>query len=258
MKTSVETQNKIIELYNQDIPHRKIAKLTGVGVNTVLRCLKKHNIPLRGIGKYNRIRPELAQKVIEDFKNKLEVKNICENNGISYHIFKKIISNNGLVLPGSGRKRDFSDLEIKNILSMSDNKESLTKIAEIYNANWDTINNIVKTNNPNYIGKNIGPKHGLWKGGQYIDNKGYIQVKLYSDDKYFLMAHTSGYILQHRYNMAKHLGRPLTKTETVHHIDGNVQNNTIENLQLRNKRHGKGQCWKCKDCGSTNIESTDI
>jgi hypothetical protein len=35
-----------------------------------------------------------------------------------------------------------------------------------------------------------------------------------------------------RYLMQKELGRSLTKDETVDHIDGNVENDKIENLQI--------------------------
>jgi predicted naringenin-chalcone synthase len=45
----------------------------------------------------------------------------------------------------------------------------------------------------------------------------------------------------HRYNMAVKLNRPLMKDEVVHHIDGNKQNNSIENLELWNKSHPSGQ-----------------
>ena len=38
--------------------------------------------------------------------------------------------------------------------------------------------------------------------------------------------------LLHRIIMEKHLGRKLTNEEVVHHIDGNIHNNTIENLKL--------------------------
>ena len=46
---------------------------------------------------------------------------------------------------------------------------------------------------------------------------------------------------EHRWVMEQHLGRPLMSEETVHHIDGNRQNNTLANLELFSSRHGPGQ-----------------
>jgi len=66
------------------------------------------------------------------------------------------------------------------------------------------------------------------------------------------------WMLQHRYVMQQHLGRPLEAYETVHHLDDDKHNNVIENLQLRIGRHGKGACYECRDCGSRNIRAVDI
>lgn len=109
-----------------------------------------------------------------------------------------------------------------------------------------------------------GEDHWNWKGGRITDGSGYIQVLVRSDSPYFPMARTntngpdSGYVAEHRLAMAESLGRPLRNDETVHHIDGDRQNNEINNLQLRTGNHGNGVVLVCGDCGSNDIQPVQI
>ena len=57
-------------------------------------------------------------------------------------------------------------------------------------------------------------------------NNGYIEIIMPDHPN----ARSNGTILEHRYIASKTLGRPLTKTETVHHLDENKTNNDPENL----------------------------
>lgn len=46
---------------------------------------------------------------------------------------------------------------------------------------------------------------------------------------------------EHRLVMERHLGRRLTDRENVHHVDGNKENNTLENLELWLESQPSGQ-----------------
>jgi transposase-like protein len=86
----------------------------------------------------------------------------------------------------------------------------------------------------------------------------YMQVWLPRDDPMARMCQGRGFVLEHRLVMARHIGRPLTPTETVHHKNGNRQDNRLENLELRQGRHGPGQGWCCADCGSRNVVAAGV
>ena|SRR6188768_1853750 len=49
-------------------------------------------------------------------------------------------------------------------------------------------------------------------------------------------ARKDGWIREHRWIMSEILGRPLTKKEVVHHINGFKKDNRIENLELLDKK----------------------
>lgn len=87
-----------------------------------------------------------------------------------------------------------------------------------------------------------------WKGGRHISPAGYIQILLQPEDFFFPMAGSTGYVMEHRLVMAKHLGRCLQPWELVHHKGikfpndsrENKAHNELENLQLiTDERHNQ-------------------
>ena len=67
-----------------------------------------------------------------------------------------------------------------------------------------------------------------YKGGRRKHIKGYILI-LKKDHPF---STKDGYVFEHRLIMEQKLGRYLTKLEQIHHINGIVNDNRIENLIL--------------------------
>lgn len=82
--------------------------------------------------------------------------------------------------------------------------------------------------NPNY--GNREERNPIYKGG-FISNYGYKMIRKPDHPN----AGMGGYIFEHRYVMSKHLGRPLTEDEVVHHKDENRLNNDITNLEIMSR-----------------------
>ena len=93
-------------------------------------------------------------------------------------------------------------------------------------------------------------------------NNGYVEIMMPEHPN----ARSNGTILEHRLMAEKKLGRRLTKEETVHHIDGDRNNNDLDNLMVfkTNSDHSAfhkgakavqdGDVWYCPDKGYNNTE----
>lgn len=138
--------------------------------------------------------------------------------------------------------------------------EQTARILETYGASKGHFMRVLRRNGvPVRVKGGYGEAASNWRGGRRFSKEGYVVVWVSADDPLAdAMRMADGGVLEHRLVMARALGRPLSPGETVHHINGDKQDNRIENLQLRQGHHGAGQAHQCGDCGSFNIRKIKI
>ena len=83
-------------------------------------------------------------------------------------------------------------------------------------------------NEASYREKMSGDRNPAWKGGSYLDDKGYRRVRLPDHPN----AQQNGYVLEHVLVMEQIIGRPVMSPEEVHHINRIRSDNRPENLKL--------------------------
>jgi hypothetical protein len=82
----------------------------------------------------------------------------------------------------------------------------------------------------------VGKDSNRYKNGKWYQSDGYIGILASEVEPEFqCMKDSRGYIYEHRYKIAKKLGRPLEEFEQVHHLNGIRDDNREENLELVGK-----------------------
>lgn len=77
-------------------------------------------------------------------------------------------------------------------------------------------------------------------GAKRVDKAGYVMVKVGTDRTAHLRADRDGWVYEHIVVAQEKYGIPITREYTVHHINGDRQDNRPANLDLRHGPHGKG------------------
>ncbi len=251
---SPEFAEKVIKLFDEGMASIDIARQTDMKGYMIRLILKRHGRKPSERQRHGSPYPEeKVAEVVAFYRDCKSTRETGEHFGIHTRVVRELLIKNGSYEP-EWQEKEIPEEDAKAIVEEWNAGKPLARIAIDRGIGKARLKRLLIDNGIVPQERKLrGTKHGSWEGGRFEDKQGYWWTYITPDDPMAIMAVKGRYIAEHRLVMARAIGRPLERNETVHHINGDRKDNRLENLQLRHGGHGKGIVLKCADCGGHNI-----
>lgn len=250
---TAEQERDVVARYRAGATYKEIAAAYGCSTKPVWKALARHDVAPRT----GRAFTDEQEKVLADrYRAGASYTELATETGVTHGTIKKMLARQGVDSRSrGGRMRAFTDEEVQDVARRWGAGESQHSIGLSLGLSQDQVSRMFAMRGIVREDRAArGPRHGMWRGGRITMGEGYAYVRPAPTDALAQeMSTVSGYVAEHRLVMARALGRALTEHETVHHINGDKQDNRLENLQLRQGKHGKGVSARCACCGSRDV-----
>jgi len=250
--SNTQFDQRILELWDAGETGVSIAKELGIGSTSVYRAFGRHGIVASRDQKArsdHRRKHTVEQEleIVRRYEDGELLTTLARDMGCHPATVGNVVRRRGsMVRPVGGRRRVWTSVEVAEIVARYQDGETMEKIAASFSTSISQVGRVAAG------AKASRPERPPVRIGNYL---GRI---VRHDDPMAVMRMQYGYVLEHRLVMARSLGRPLESWETVHHVNGDCRDNRLENLQLRQGRHGKGHSFRCRGCGSVDIEAVTL
>lgn len=252
-----DRETEVSARYESGETATSIAKDLGTSGGIITAMLRRNGVAVREGYWWRSLSEEAVDSLIEKYNSGLSVGDLAAEFSVTKSmVYARFKARDVPLRGGRQRKVLTSKEDLQTVVELYESGQTMKSIARRMGVNEITVRARLRSQGV-VLRKLLHTQHWAWTGGRHIKN-GYVEVVLSPDDPYIWMARLRRRIAEHRYVMAKHLGRCLESWEQVHHINGDKMDNRIENLQLRVGPHGNAVCLRCRDCGSRNVESVPL
>ncbi|MCW2929873.1 MAG: hypothetical protein JWM19_835 [Actinomycetia bacterium] len=250
-----ESRAEIIRLWHEEASVKKISRLVRTRDVNISRILREAGIEARLGGQHHRFSKDQVTVLAEEFGAGLSLARLAERHGGNPVTVRDALRRAGV---NTTRKRSkfWTPEREQWLVEQRQVGRSLKSIGDEVGYSEASIGIRLRRLLP--VPHRQGENHHAWRGGRTKNADGYTLITPTPEEALLCPPMANGYVLENRLVMALALGRPLLKTETVHHIDGDHANAGLGNLQLRQGNHGKGVVFQCQSCGSHDVIAIPI
>lgn len=255
-----EQDTEVASLYERGQSLRQLAARFDCALSTISGALDRAGVKRRAAGSDWRFDHDQSEALVVRYAAGESMQALATEHGCDRGAMRRAIERGGgTIRRGGPQNRDLSAELAANVVADWSAGMAKTTISAKWKISTHRIRRALDAAGLEHETRLMArDKHVNWKGGRIVVSGGYVRILVGWLDPLSVMCDQHGYILEHRLVMARSLGRPLTKTETVHHKNGRRADNRLENLQLRHGKHGNGHSMVCADCGSHNVVASEI